>query len=93
MAVKDVRQFIRQVDEILFREWDPIGVNNVAPTDEYSHYAPEIAQLLMNGASAARITKRLNELTHKSMGVKVHVANTKRTVAVLTALPKPRRNG
>ena len=93
MVNKNVNQFIRQVDEILFRECDPIGINNVAPADEYSQYAPQIAQLLMNGGSAEKITRHLNDLTHKSMGMNVAVANTRRTVAMLMALPKPRKEG
>jgi hypothetical protein len=38
------------VQDILFREWDPIGVNdNEFIIDEYDSYVPKIAQMLDGG--------------------------------------------
>lgn len=39
--------FYKGVREILWNNWDPIGVNNIAPRDEYQSYVPEIFFLLI----------------------------------------------
>ncbi len=57
------------VREILFREWDPIGVNCHAPADEYDSYAPGICRLLEAGADEVRLTEHLHKLATESMGL------------------------
>ena len=32
----------RTISEILWIDWDPIGINDLAPRDEYDDYVPEI---------------------------------------------------
>ena len=40
----------RAIDEILWRDWDPIGVSNISDArDEYQMYLPEVYQLALNG--------------------------------------------
>ena len=56
------------IDEILWNDWDPIGVNNLAPRDEYQCYTPEIFRLKMSGAGAEKIAKRLLELEQDTIG-------------------------
>ncbi len=43
----------RELQEILFAEWDPIGLRDMsdAPRDEYDHYAGQIARRLRAGAT------------------------------------------
>lgn len=41
----------KTIAAILWNEWDPIGINDIAPRDEYNSYISEILQLLKNGAS------------------------------------------
>ena len=37
----------KAIDEVLFYNWDPIGVNNCPPArDEYHSYIPQIFKLL-----------------------------------------------
>ena len=57
------------IDEILWNDWDPIGVNNLAPRDEYQCYTPEIFRLKMSGAGAEKIAKRLLELEQDTIGI------------------------
>ena len=58
------------VREILFREWDPIGVNdNEACRNEYDSYAPTICQRLLEGADEALIAAHLSLLQSDSMGM------------------------
>ena len=44
----------RELSELLFREWDPIGVSRLADeaqADEYEHYAGQLARRLRAGAT------------------------------------------
>ena len=47
----------RKIDEILWFDWDPIGVNDIAPKDEYRSYLPEIYRLKKSGANNKEIAK------------------------------------
>lgn len=50
------------VQEILFREWDPIGVNDSKLChDEYNSYAPAVVQLLLSGADEYKLAARLSD--------------------------------
>jgi hypothetical protein len=56
--------------EILFREWDPIGINsNPARNDEYDSYANTIVRLLQAGSDEYKITEHLHNLRRVSMGL------------------------
>jgi hypothetical protein len=40
------KRLLQAVREVLFREWDPIGVNdNPLAGDEYDHYAPNLTDV------------------------------------------------
>jgi hypothetical protein len=44
----------RELGELLFREWDPIGVSRLADEhqiDEYEHYAGQLVRRLRAGAT------------------------------------------
>jgi hypothetical protein len=47
----------RELRELLLREWDPIGIADLAdaPLDEYEHYAGQIARRLRTGAGDEEI--------------------------------------
>src|SRR5690606_29989731 len=36
----------KKINDILWFDWDPIGVNDLAPSDEYHRYVPEIFTLV-----------------------------------------------
>jgi hypothetical protein len=58
------------VREVLFREWDPIGVNdNPLLADEYDSYAPTICRLLEAGADERRLAAHLQQLRTNAMGL------------------------
>ncbi len=57
------------IDDILWFEWDPIGVKDFAPRDEYQSYVPEIFALKKSGAGSIEIAKRLSKLATESMGM------------------------
>lgn len=51
----------RGIDEILWRDWDPIGVfaYEDAARDEYRGYVPQVFQLALRGASPLEIAEYL----------------------------------
>lgn len=63
-------QLFPAVAEVLFREWDPIGVNdNELCRDEYDNYVPGIVALLLGGADEYKLASRLSEFARVSMGL------------------------
>ena len=59
----------KEIDRILWEEWDPIGVNDIAPSDEYSSYVPQIYKLLSENADLETISNQLYEFAIKNMGI------------------------
>ncbi|WP_319500622.1 hypothetical protein [uncultured Draconibacterium sp.] len=59
----------RITDEILWNDWDPIGINDSAPRDEYQGYVPQIFSAIKNGESAKEISKRLLKIEIEQMGL------------------------
>ena len=58
------------VSDILFREWDPIGVNNNdLCRDEYESYVPGLVSLLLSGADEYKLESWLRRLQSDSMGM------------------------
>ncbi len=70
------------VREILFREWDPIGVNDhPLCINEYDSYAPTICRMLRNGADEYKLTAHLRRLQDDSMGMPGNNEDLHRRVA------------
>jgi hypothetical protein len=60
------------VQEVLFREWDPIGVNDDPQCqDEYDSYAPTICGWLREGVDEYKLASHLSQLQRVSMGMSV----------------------
>lgn len=59
----------KQIDDILWFDWDPIGINDLAPRDEYQGYVPEIFRLLKANANRQEIANRLHKLETENMGM------------------------
>lgn len=59
----------KRVDEILWNDWDPIGVNDIAPRDEYQSYVPEIFSLLIQNKTDKEISDRLYKIETEIIGV------------------------
>jgi len=62
----EIQESIRQ---ILFYDWDPIGINEFGPSDEYDSYAGSIYRLLASGTSEYQIIERLYQFETASMGL------------------------
>jgi len=59
----------KKIDDILWFDWDPIGINDIAPRDEYQSYVPEIFRMKKNGADRIEIGKKLLDLETNTIGM------------------------
>jgi hypothetical protein len=63
------KELYQTIDEILWTDWDPIGIKDVAPRDEYQRYTPTILNLKIKGADAGTIANKLHEIEVNTLGV------------------------
>ena len=61
-AKKKAIEVQKSIRHILFYDWDPIGVNDLAPDDEYDSYVADIYRLLISGASRTEIAAHLRQI-------------------------------
>ena len=67
-AAKDFLIY-KRVDDILWFDWDPIGIKDFAPREEYQSYVPKIFSLKKNGADRLEIAEYLLKLETDHMGM------------------------
>ncbi len=73
-ATKDFLLY-KKIDDILWFDWDPICINNVAPRDEYQSYVPEIFGLVKSKTDKKGIADRLYKLETEKMGMDGNIEN------------------
>ena len=60
----------KRIDEILYNDWDPIGVSGFGgPTDEYHGYLPQVFKLALSGNDHQEIAEYLTWVTVDRMGM------------------------
>lgn len=65
-----VARIWKAIDEILWKTWDPLGVNETeAARDEYDGYIGGVFHLLEAGASAEHIAEHLHHIEVESMSI------------------------
>ena len=63
-------ELYKRIDEIIWYEWDPIGVNNIEEArDEYYSYLPSLYQKLIGGGDIKEISKYLDHVETVNMGL------------------------
>ncbi|KQW83713.1 hypothetical protein [Brevundimonas sp. Root1279] len=82
-----------QVHAILWLEWDPIGVNDIAPDDEYDSYVGPVIDSVMKGEGAERIAGYLDWVAKELMGLgdprdPSHTLGVARKLAALRSTPE-----
>jgi hypothetical protein len=66
----DQKDIYKSIDDILWRDWDPLGVNDVEEVnDEYKGYTPQIFSLKIQGADREIIANKLFEIATDKIGV------------------------
>ena len=68
IAAKDFLLY-KRIDDILWFDWDPIGVKDLALRDEYQSYVPEMFALKQSGQDRNEIAKRLWKIETENMGM------------------------
>jgi hypothetical protein len=91
---KRARELQAAINDILFQSWDPIGMNDVLPKDEYESYVGSIYRALVDGAKEFRILRLLTQL-ESSIGCRAPLKRKQEAVRRLCALdvrlPRPRK--
>ena len=90
---KVVRRLLRaSVKEVLFRDWDPIGVNDSdLCRNEYDSYTGTICRYFLEGADEYKLVAHLRRLQRDEMGLsKIDEDRDRRVVRTLLALTSPR---
>lgn len=60
----------KKIDEILWIDWDPIGINDTPEArDEYYSYLPQIFKLKIDGADRETIAQHLDQIVTNRMGL------------------------
>jgi hypothetical protein len=78
-----------RVSEMLLRAWDPIGVNDICPADEYDAYADKVYVMLMDdGTTAEEIVAYLSKVATEHMGLTNYSELARSTELVANALVK-----
>lgn len=65
----DWRELNKAVEVVLWEVWDPIGVREHAPSDEYNDYAPSITRLLFQQANDAELSAALAGVASGALGL------------------------
>jgi len=66
----DQKSVYKSIDEILWNDWDPLGVNEFSEArDEYQSYTPDIFKLKIIGADKETIAQTLNDIATQKMGL------------------------
>ena len=66
----DQMSLYKKIDEILFRDWDPIGVSEFEEArDEYQGYLPQVFKLALDNESPDAIAEYLTLVATERMGM------------------------
>lgn len=57
-----------RISKILFEDWNPVGLKDDLPSDEYDRYVGGVYRLLVSGASCEQVAEHLAELERDSFG-------------------------
>lgn len=74
----EIQAAIRQV---LYRDWDPIGVCDAAPEDEYDTYIRGVYRILASSRSEDALIEYLAARESETMGLEPQSADRLRVVA------------
>jgi hypothetical protein len=91
---KAVGDWLRQIIDILNREWDPIGVMSLDaewPDDEYQGYAGKLATMLRAQATDEELMSYIEWAEIENMGLSPPFDHerARRVIAALQALAMP----
>lgn len=65
----------KKIDDILWFDWDPIGIKDIGPRDEYQSYVPEIFGLVNSDADRQEIANKLHQFETENIGMSGTIDN------------------
>jgi len=83
----------QKIDEILWDEWDPIGVNDTASRDEYQGYTPTIFNLIKKKTDKETIAQKLLEFEILNMGLLGNIEHCIQVAEKIINLKKNEKSG
>ena len=64
------KKLYKTIDEILWNDWDPIGVNDTEEArDEYQSYTPQVFSFRINNSDNETIAQNLYKIETERMGL------------------------
>jgi len=79
---KKVKEAVREIEVVLWKDWDPIGVNEFSEAkSEYDSYAGAVFTVAFNTRSAMAVAEQLVGVERGSMGFEGRNPNTLLPVA------------
>jgi hypothetical protein len=77
----------RELSQVLYWRWDPIGVSDGFPlaADEYDDYGPGVVALLRAGASQEDVADHLGFIERETIGVAEHPERCAEVAALLAS--------
>jgi hypothetical protein len=79
----------QSIDEILWNDWDPLGINDLAPRDEYQGYTPTILNLRIKGADQETIANKLNEIATTQMDAPSDLDHCRKIAGIIVNIECP----
>jgi hypothetical protein len=79
-------EIFKAIDDILYNDWDPIGINNIAPSYEYRKYTTVIFDLMIDGSDNETIAKMLYEFETSILGFVGSIYHCRKIAEKITKL-------
>ena len=80
------RQIQKEINDILFEFWDPIGFNAALPRDEYNAYVGKVYRALIDGKGELGIVRLLTDIENSYIGCRASYRAKQETAKRLCAL-------
>ena len=80
-------ELYRGIDEILWSDWDPIGINLLSSNrSEYQSYIPVIFSMVLKNASSLELEQYLDDVVKNRMGLRSSKKSNKPVADKIVAL-------
>jgi hypothetical protein len=70
--VRRAKDIMELIHDVLWNDWDPIGVNGYGPDDEYDSYIGGIYRILSDNPTESKLIDHLYEIETEMMGLPSH---------------------
>ncbi|MBN8667248.1 MAG: hypothetical protein J0M30_07045 [Chitinophagales bacterium] len=85
---QEQKNLYKIIDELLWNEWDPIGVNEYEEArDEYHTYVPQVFKLRIDKSDSEAIAQYLLKVETERMGLLGNIDNCRRVANIIISTP------